>query len=111
MNTVAASRVAAVALSAGTFLFLFLNSSWRRDNLFLVPDLILCVLLLVAASLPARHAVPVMIFSFGLTAGVLMTSVSSFAVDGRLGPASLASAIAAVVMAGVLIRTHLRSRS
>jgi hypothetical protein len=52
-----------------------------------------------------------MIFSFGLTAGVLMTSVSSFAVDGRLGPASLASAIAAVVMAGALIRTQLRSRS
>ncbi|MDG4797416.1 hypothetical protein [Micromonospora sp. WMMD1082] len=111
MTVVTLGRVGAVALSAGTFLFLFLNDSWRRDNLFLVPDLILCVLLVVAASLPARHAVPALLFGFGLTAGVLVTSVSSYAVSGRLGLASLVGAVAAVALAGALTGPHRRGRA
>jgi hypothetical protein len=99
-------RVAAVALSLGTFGFLFVSDAWRADNVFLVPDLVLCALLVVAASLRGRLAVPALILALGLAAGVLMTSVSSYAVDGRVGFASLAGALSALVVAGVLARTR-----
>ncbi|MGH3877565.1 MAG: hypothetical protein ACRDSK_11085 [Actinophytocola sp.] len=102
MTTTMWARVAALALSAGTFVFLFLNDSWRADNLFLVPDLLLCAVLAVAALLPDRPAVPALIYAFGMAAGVLAASVASYAVDGRLGAASLFGAVVAVVMAALL---------
>ncbi|MBB4910663.1 hypothetical protein [Actinophytocola algeriensis] len=46
-----------------------------------------------------------LIFALGLAAGVLLTSVASYAVDGRLGAASLAGALGAVVVAVALART------
>jgi hypothetical protein len=95
-------RVAAVALSVSTFVFLFLHDSWRSDNLFLVPDLLLCLLLLVAAALPAKLAGPALLGAFAFASGVLATSVSSYAVDGRLGVASLFGAVAAAVVAGAV---------
>jgi hypothetical protein len=104
MYVVTLGRVAALALSVGTFAFLFINDSWRSDNLFLVPDLILCVVLAVAAAMPARWAGSALLFAFALTAGVLMTSVASYAVDGRLGFASLLGAAVAVVFAAVMAR-------
>jgi hypothetical protein len=104
MLVVTLGRVAALALSAGTFAFLFINDSWRSDNLFLVPDLILCAALVVAAAMPARWAGTTLLFAFGLTAGVLITSVSSYAIDGRLGFASLLGAATSVVFAAVLAR-------
>jgi uncharacterized membrane protein len=102
MTTIVLGRVAAGALSAGTFLFLFINDSWRAENLFLVPDLLLCAVLAVAALLPDGRAVPALVFAFGMAAGVLAASVASYAVDGRLGAASLFGAVVAVVMAAVL---------
>lgn len=97
-------RVAAVTLSLGTFGFLFVSDAWRADNLFLVPDLVLCVLLVAAASVRGRLVVPALIFALGLAAGVLITSVSGYAVDGRLGLASLVGALVAVAVAGALAR-------
>lgn len=97
-------RVAAVALSLGTFGFLFVSDAWHADNLFLVPDLILCVLLVAAAAVRGRMAVPALILALGLASGVLITSVASYAVDGRLGVASLAGAVGALVVAVALAR-------
>jgi hypothetical protein len=99
MRIVTIGRVAALTLSAATFAFLFIHDSWRPDNLFLVPDLILCATLPAAALTPSRWATRALLFAFGLTAGVLMTSVSSYAVDGRFGGASLLGAVAAVALA------------
>ncbi len=96
------ARAAALAIAAGTFAFLFINNSWRADNLFLVPDLILCLLLVAGAALPTRHAHPVLLFGFGYTAGVLSCSVASYAIAGQLGAASLLGAVAASVMAVLL---------
>lgn len=110
MNTLTIGRIAAVALGGGTFVFLFLHDSWRADNLFLVPDLLLCAALLAAAALPARLAPPGLLAAFGFAAGVLATSVASYAVDGRLGLASLIGAVSAAVMAAALGPVALRSR-
>ncbi|GAB3168729.1 hypothetical protein GCM10027059_32090 [Myceligenerans halotolerans] len=106
MRIITAGRVAALVLSGATFAFLFIHDSWRPDNLFLVPDLILCATLLAAALTPSRWAGRALLFAFGLTAGVLMTSVASYAVDGRLGAASLLGAVAAVVLAALVARSR-----
>ncbi|MBE1877665.1 hypothetical protein [Myceligenerans pegani] len=105
MRIITTGRVAALALSVATFAFLFIHDSWRPDNLFLVPDLVLCVTLVAAALTPARWASRALLFAFGLTAGVLMTSVASYAVDGRFGGASLLGAVAAVVLAALIARS------
>lgn len=99
MALLTAARIIAAGLSVTTFVFLFLHDSWRSDNLFLVPDLALCAVLLVAAALPARFAVPALIGAFGLAGGVFATSVSSYAVDGEFGlPSALGVALSLVMV-------------
>lgn len=104
MTLLGISRVAAVAFSVSTFAFLFVHDSWRSDNEFLVPDLILCAGLLVAAALPARLAAAALPVVFGFTAGVFAVSVASYAVRDELGLPSLLGAVGAVVMALLLAR-------
>lgn len=98
------SRVVAALVGVGTFVFLFLYDSWHADNLFLVPDLVLCLVLLVGAVLPARLARPGLLFGFGLAAGVLMTSVASYAVRGAFGAVSLLGVLACLGCALALYR-------
>lgn len=109
MTLLTLARVIAVVVSTGTLAFLFLNGSWRSDNLFLVPDLILCALLIIAAAIPGPRAEPVLIFAFGVSAGVFATSVSSYAIQGQLGAASLVGAITAGVLAVLLMRSRVAS--
>ena len=110
MTTLKIGRIAAVLLSLGTFAFLFPTDSWRADNLFLVPDLILCAALLVAAALPGRIAVPALLAADGFSAGVLLTAVASYAVYGRIGIGSLIGSASALIMAVVFLRALPTSR-
>jgi hypothetical protein len=103
MTMLTIGRIAAVLLSLGTFAFLFLTNSWEADNLFLVPDLILCAALLVAAALPGRIAAPALLAAYCFSAGVLVTATASYAVDGRIGFGSLAGSAIALTMASVLL--------
>lgn len=107
MSVITSFRAVALVLSIGTFGFLFVNDSWRADNLFLVPDLVLCALLVVAAALPERWAGGALVLAFGVAAGVLMTSVASDAVSGQVAFASLLGAVVAVVAAAMLARRGL----
>lgn len=103
---ITAGRVVAVFLSVTTFVYLFVHDSWRSDNIFLVPDLVVCTALLAGAALPVpRIAVPVMMIGFGLAAGVFATSVASYAVRDEFGAASLLGALASLAMAALLART------
>ena len=104
MTTLKIARIAAVLTSLGTFAFLFPTDSWRWDNIFLVPDLILCAALLIAAALPDRVAAPALLASFCFSAGVLVTAVAWYTVDGRIGVGSLIGSVTSVVMAAVLLR-------
>jgi len=99
MTSLLIGRIAAAVLAGSTFVFLFIHDSWRADNLFLVPDLIMCAALAVAAGLPSAIAGRALTVAFALSAGVFMTSVASYAVDGRLGAPSLAGAVAAAAFA------------
>ncbi|MBE1457283.1 hypothetical protein H4W79_001497 [Nocardiopsis terrae] len=87
MNLLLLARTAAAAIGLVTFVYLLHHDSWRAENLFLVPDLVLCAALAAAALLPARRARAGLLFAFGLGAGVLMTSASSYAVRGEPGAA------------------------
>lgn len=106
MTTLTIGRIAAVLLSLGTFGFLFPTDSWRADNLFLVPDLILCAALLVAAALPDRVAAPALLAAYCFAGGVLVTAVASYAVDGRIGIGSALGAVGSLVMAAVFLRAR-----
>lgn len=97
------TRITAILIGVGTFVFLFVSDSWRPDNLFLVPDLIITAALVVAAVLPERLARPALLFAFGLAAGVLMTATAWYAVRGQLGLASLIGAVAAAVAAILVV--------
>ena len=102
-QTLTIARVGALLVSLGTFAFLFVGAGWQSDNAFLVPDLILCAGLVGAAFLRGPIAVPALILTLGLAAGVLMTSVSSAAVDGELSIPSLFAAASALVLALLLL--------
>ena len=106
MNLVAIGRFAAAGMSLATFVFLFLHDSWRTENLFLVPDLILCAALAVAAVLPDRSARRWLPIAFGYAAGILTCSVASYAVRGEVGVASALGALLAVVLAALTVRAR-----
>jgi hypothetical protein len=102
MRLLMVGRAAAAVLSLSTFLFLFLHDSWRADNLFLVPDLVLCAVLIGGAVLPGRAATAVLTVGFAYTAGVLATSSFSYLVRGEIGVPSMIGAVAAATLAALL---------
>ncbi|WP_159037032.1 hypothetical protein [Streptomyces specialis] len=97
-------RIVALVVGVATVAFLFLRDNWRTDNLFLVPDLILSLGLVLAAAAPRQWARTALLLTLGIGAGVLMTSVSAYAVQGEIGLASLAGAVACAVGGLLLIR-------
>jgi hypothetical protein len=103
MVVLRAARVMAAVVGVGFFVFLFLHDSWRSDNLFLVPDLLLSAVLVCAAVVPMRYARLALMFAFGMGTGVIATSVSSYAVRGELGLASLVGALACAATAALLL--------
>ncbi|MEU4155778.1 hypothetical protein [Actinoplanes sp. NPDC026670] len=92
----------AAVLSLSTFVFLFLHDSWRADNLFLVPDLILCAALLAGAVLPARAALVALPVGLAYTTGVLTASAFSYVARGEIGVPSMVGAVVSAVMAALL---------
>ncbi|MCI2420125.1 hypothetical protein MOQ72_22025 [Saccharopolyspora sp. K220] len=104
-------RAVAFVLSLATFGFLFVHGSWRADNLFLIPDLIICALLVVAAVLPVATASPALVFAFGMSAGVFTTATAAYAVRGEVGIATLVGAAASALMAWLLVAHQPGSRA
>lgn len=78
-------RAAALGTSVGTFLFLFVGDNWDTENIFLVPDLIVCVVLVTAAMLPSKIASAIMLLGFGIGVGVFSTATADYLVQGRFG--------------------------
>lgn len=104
MPTLRAARAVAVVLAVATFAFLFVHDTFRTDNVFLVPDLLLCAVLVVGALLPDRSAAPVLLAALGAAAGVYSVSVASYALRGSLGWASLTGVVLAVAAVVALSR-------
>jgi hypothetical protein len=106
MNLVMIGRFVAAGLSLGTFVFLFLHDSWRTDNLFLAPDLVLCAALAAGALLPNRLARRWLPIAFAFTAGVLACSIASYAVRGEVGVASILGALTSVALTVLTTRAN-----
>jgi hypothetical protein len=99
-----AGRIVAMAVAVPTFLYLFGEDRFSADNVFLVPDLVLCALLFTAALLPARHSVPALTLGFGLAAGVIGTAVSERVVQDSFNGLTVLVAAACLVMAVLFAR-------
>jgi ABC-type dipeptide/oligopeptide/nickel transport system permease component len=84
VTALSTARLVAAILAAVMTVYFLVTDAVRADNPFLVPDLLLSVLLVVTASLPARWAAPALVFAFGLAAGVWTVSLSHYAVRGEL---------------------------
>lgn len=97
-------RVAAVALAVITFIFFFIHDTFRLDNIFFIPDVLLCVALVIGGISPRRLAVPVLMASFGAAVGIFSVSVASYAVRGEFGAASFLGVLVSMVMVVVVSR-------
>ncbi|MEU2174974.1 MULTISPECIES: hypothetical protein [Nocardia] len=64
-------RVIAVPVSVWLIAALAFNADYRADNIFALPDAAFSLLLLIAAALPTRPAVPTLITGFLFGAGVI----------------------------------------
>ncbi|MGK8486575.1 hypothetical protein [Nocardia asiatica] len=65
------ARVIAVPVSLWLIAVLAFNPDYRADNIFALPDAAFSLLLLIAAALPARAALPALIAGFLFGAGVI----------------------------------------
>ncbi|WP_159843829.1 hypothetical protein [Nocardia sp. CY41] len=65
------ARVIAVPVSLWLIAALAVNADYRADNIFALPDAAFSLLLLIAAALPTRPAVPALITGFLFGAGVI----------------------------------------
>lgn len=107
-----------VTVSRGVALVVVLVMIWyfvttdaiRSENPFLVPDALLTVLLLTAALLPRRLAVPALIFAFAWASAVYTVSLCTYAVRGAFaeGANHLALIIPMVLAAGFLMASMRR---
>jgi len=103
MPLLMAARLAAAVIAVVTVAFLFIHDSLRSDNIFLVPDLVICALLLAAAAWRGRHAIAALAVSLAMASGVFLTSVSSYLVDGEIGLPSLVGAVTTAATAAALV--------
>ncbi|PWV75811.1 hypothetical protein SAMN05421630_10711 [Prauserella marina] len=104
-GTVLAGRIVAIAVAVPTFVTLFLRDNVTIGNLFFVPDVLLCAILVVGAFLPARRAGAVLAFGFTFAAGVITTAVFDYVARDSFGEGlpTLVVALACLVMAVLLI--------
>lgn len=71
MPLITIARITAVPVSVWLITALTFNADYRTDNIFAVPDFAFSLLLLVAAVLPRRFAVPALITGFYFGSGVI----------------------------------------
>lgn len=76
-----AARVLAFAVAVPTLLSMMRPDRWGMHHLFFVPDLILVVVLAVAALIPGPRARAMLIIAYAFAAGV--TVVASFSYVAR----------------------------
>lgn len=98
MASVVVGRSVALVTSGLTVAFFFLSDSLTRDNLFLVPDLIICALLIVAALVPGMWAPGALALALALTAGVFVCATAEHI---QLGESWAVTAAGTLVTAGM----------
>lgn len=99
-----ALRIAAIGTAVGTFAFLIIGSDWRLSNIFLVPDLVVCAILLGGAASSRPVMLPVLLLGFGVGVGVFMTASADYLVQGRFGIGAAIGLLTSALAAGLIVR-------
>jgi hypothetical protein len=95
-------RIAAFVVSAIMLHYFLTRDVFRADNPFLVPDLTFSILIFLSALLPQRIAIPALMFSFSLAAGVISVSFFTSIVRGQFDMANLALLVGLVTASAFL---------
>lgn len=97
------ARIAALPVSLVLIWWLAFDADYRADNIFALPDLAFSILLVVAAFLPRRAAVPLLAVGFYFGSGVITVAAFERLAQGETGPGTLNFAIVAVYLAMALL--------
>lgn len=97
------ARVLALPVSLILVWWLATDADYRSDNIFALPDLAFSLLLIVAAFLPRRAAVPLLTVGFYFGSGVITVAAFERLAQSETGPGTLNFAIAAIYLAMALI--------
>ncbi|WP_030158168.1 hypothetical protein [Glycomyces sp. NRRL B-16210] len=97
------ARILALPVSLVLIWWLASDADYRSDNIFALPDLAFSLLLVVAAFLPRRAAVPLLTVGFYFGSGVITVAAFERLAGGDTGPGVLNFAIAALYLATALV--------
>ncbi|NEW34399.1 hypothetical protein GV791_17805 [Nocardia cyriacigeorgica] len=105
MPTIMFARIAAVPVSAWLIIQLTFDAGYRADNIFAAPDFAFSLVLLIAAFLPTRIAVPALTAGFFFGSGVITVAALDRFDRAQVGAGVLDLVIAAIylVCAGLLV--------
>ncbi|MBF6090096.1 hypothetical protein [Nocardia cyriacigeorgica] len=98
MSTIVFARIAAVPVSAWLIVQLTVDAGYRADNIFAAPDVAFSTVLLIAAFLPTRSAVPVLTAGFFFGSGVITVAALDRFHREQAGAGVLDLVIAAVYL-------------
>lgn len=103
MTVVLAARLLALPVSLFLIWRLTFDADYRSDNIFAVPDYAFSVLLVVAAFLPKRAAVPLLAIGFYFGSGVVTAAAFGRLAAAETGNAVVNFAVVVVYMAVALM--------
>ncbi|MBF6101479.1 hypothetical protein [Nocardia cyriacigeorgica] len=98
MSTIVFARIAAVPVSAWLIAQLTVDAGYRAGNIFAAPDLAFSTVLLIAALLPTRSAVPVLTAGFFFGSGVITVAALDRFHREQIGAGVLDLVIAAIYL-------------
>ncbi|WP_157172211.1 hypothetical protein [Nocardia pneumoniae] len=96
VNTVA--RVCAIPVSVWLIIALIVDADYRADNIFAAPDFTFSLVLLIAAFLPWRFAIPALTAGYFFGSGVITVAALNRFDHGESGQGILDLIIAAVYL-------------
>ncbi len=83
VDSLVIARGVALAITGVMVYYFPTSDAIRSDNPFLVPDLLLTLLLVMAALAPRRVAIPGLLFAFAFATAVYTVSMSTYTVRGE----------------------------
>ncbi|NEW26865.1 hypothetical protein [Nocardia cyriacigeorgica] len=98
MPTIMFARIAAVPVSAWLIAQLTFDTTYRTDNIFAAPDFVFSLVLLIAAFLPARIALPALTAGFFFGSGVITVAALDRFHRAQFGAGILDLVIAAIYL-------------
>ncbi|MEV6324991.1 hypothetical protein AB0M45_28000 [Nocardia sp. NPDC051787] len=103
MSLNAVARVCAIPVSLWLITALILNADYRADNIFAAPDFTFSLVLLIAAFLPWRFAIPALTAGYFFGSGVITVAALDRFDHGESPQGTINLIIAAVYLTVALL--------